>query len=88
MFFDLDCLEKTSKKSIIACVPVVLLYKQNKFQQLTNIAKFVQMKSNKISDLKLDSRSFLTQITKLQIHQAFGILQNTPAVLPPKIAQV
>ena len=37
------------------------------------------MKSNKIYDLKLDSLSFLTLITKLQIHLLFGILQNTPA---------
>ena len=52
------------------------------------MAKFVQMKSNKIYNLKLDSLSFLTLITKLQIHLAFGILQNTPAIIPQKIAQV
>ena len=46
------------------------------------------MKSNKIYDLKLDSHSFLTLITKLQIHLAFGIPQNTPAIIPQKIAQV
>ena len=46
------------------------------------------MKSNKIYDLKLDSLSFLTLITKLQIHLAFGILQITPAIIPQKIAQV
>ena len=34
------------------------------------------------------SRSFLTLITKLQIHSAFGVLQNTPAVIRRKIVQV
>lgn len=52
------------------------------------MAKFVRMKSNKIYNLKLDSLSFLTLITKLQIHLACGILQNTPAIIPQKIAQV
>ena len=32
--------------------------------------------------------SFLTLITKLQIHSAFGVLQNIPAVIRRKIAQV
>ena len=34
------------------------------------------------------SLSFLTLITKPQIHSAFGVLQNTPAVMRRKIAQV
>ena len=34
------------------------------------------------------SLSFLTLITKLQIYSTFGALQNTPAVIPRKIAQV
>ena len=34
------------------------------------------------------SLSFLTLITKLQIYSAFGVLQNTPAVIGLKIAQV
>ena len=34
------------------------------------------------------SLSLLTLITKLQIHSAFGVLQNTPAVIRRKIAQV
>ena len=78
------------KKSRIICVPVVLSYEQKliSVNSLTNIAKFVRMKSNKIHNLKLDSLSFLTLITKLQIHLAFGILQNTPAIIPQKIAQV
>ena len=78
------------KKSRIICVPLVLSYEQKliSVNSLTNIAKFVRMKSNKIYILKLDSLSFLTLITKLQIHLAFGILQNTPAIIPQKIAQV
>ena len=46
------------------------------------------MKPKKIYDLKLDSLSFLTLITKLQIHLAFGILRNIPAIIPQKTAQV
>ena len=34
------------------------------------------------------SLSFVTLITKPQIHSAFGVLQNTPAVIRRKIAQV
>ena len=34
------------------------------------------------------SLSFLTLITKLQIYSALGILQNTPAVIRRKLAQV
>ena len=34
------------------------------------------------------SLSFLTLITKLQIYSALGVLQNTPAVIRRKIAQV
>lgn len=77
------------KNSRIICVPLVLSYEQKliSVNSLTNIAKFVRMKSNKIYILKLDSLSFLTLITKLQIHLAFGILQNTPAIIPKKIAQ-
>ena len=82
--------KRSGKKSRIICVPLVLSYEQKliSVNSLTNIAKFVRMKSNKIYILKLDSLSFLTLITKLQIHLAFGILQNTPAIIPQKIAQV
>ena len=82
--------KRSGKKSRIICVPLVLSYEQKliSVNSLTNIAKFVGMKSNKIYILKLDSLSFLTLITKLQIHLAFGILQNTPAIIPQKIAQV
>ena len=60
--FDLDCLKKIRKKNLESfCVPVVLSYEQKSIRvnSLTNVAKFVRMKSNKIYDLKLESLSFL-----------------------------